>query len=513
MFPERDFATFRAAGGAYDPRLMRGRATGILLHPTSLPGPRGTGDLGPEASRFLQTLAGAGVGVWQMLPLTVPGPFGSPYDGRSAFAGDPRLISPDRLVEEGLLERRQAGGGSGDDSIDALFRLAWQAFVVRGSSAQRDSFEAFRTAEEQRSWLDDWALFAALDAKLAPGPWHRWPEELARRDPSALAHARRELADEIGYRQFLQWLFDRQFAALQAEAGNLGVGLLGDLPIYPAHHSADVWAHPELFELAEDGAPVAVAGVPPDAFTDDGQLWGNPVYRWDRHRESDFLWWRRRIRLHARRFDLLRLDHFRGFLAWWRTPLPTEDARGGSWQRGPGRALFRAVEPELGGLEFIAEDLGVITPAVRKLRRDLGLPGTRVLQFGFDEEESEHHPERYGRDTVAYSGTHDNATLRGWLATLDSATRVRVESYAGGAAADDELAQRLIARLLESRAELVVLPLQDVLGLEDAARMNVPGTTEGNWNWRLDRALEAASLERLGGWIADSGRRREGRRG
>ncbi len=444
------------------------RACGILLHPTSLPGPRPRGGLGPPAHAFVDLLAAAGAGVWQTLPLTVPGAHRSPYDGRSAFALDPDLLPPDRIRE-------------GTD------------------------LDAFR--EREHDWLDDWALFAALDERLG-SPWSDWPIELRDRRPAALAAARRDLERPIAAELRRQWWLDRELDALRRHARSLGVRLAGDLPIYVAHHSADVWAHRDLFELDADGRPAAAAGVPPDAFSESGQLWGHPLYRWRRHRESGFAWWRRRFRVAARRCDLLRLDHFRAYVAAWRVPLPADDARDGRWVPGPGQRLFDAVAPELAGLELYAEDLGHLTEPVHRLRRELGLPGTRVLQFAFDDGGDEHLPEAYPPATVATTGTHDNDTLVGWLSSLDPPTAERVAAWLGAGLDDPVAAARAaIDRLLRSAAELTVLPAQDLLELGSGARMNVPGEAEGNWSWRLDDgALDGAVVDRLRGALEASDR-------
>ena len=497
---------------------MRERTSGILLHPTSLPGPGPTGDLGSQARRFVDCLAQAGFSTWQMLPVTVPGAFASPYDCRSAFAGDPRLISLEEMTAEGLLVEgpdSTVGASTPAGDPDAAFELhdkelrgSWENFRPAASQETQEAFELFCQAEEQAFWLDDWALFAALRTTLGE-PWTGWPDGIRRRDPEELTRTRRELAAEISYHQFLQFLFFRQFAALRAHADARGVTLYGDLPMYVAHDSADVWAHSDLFDLDSAGRPRSVAGVPPDAFSESGQLWGNPVYNWSRHRELGYRWWSERVRNQRRLTGGLRLDHFRGFVAFWKVPADADDARPGRWIRGPGRRLFTALEQTLGPGRWIAEDLGVITPAVDRLRDQLDLRGMKVLQFGFDDVDSRHLPDRYRARDVAYSGTHDNDTLIGWLTTLDDATRARVCDYleADLRTSESELSRRLIRSLLESAAGLVILPLQDILALGSEARMNRPGTIYDNWRWRLPAtALAANPLSVLGDLVERTGR-------
>ncbi|HVS16687.1 MAG TPA: 4-alpha-glucanotransferase [Thermoanaerobaculia bacterium] len=500
---------------------MTVRASGILHHPTSLPGRFGVGDLGPAAAFFLQRLAAAGQRVWQILPVHPPAGARSPYDARSTYAGDPLLISPEELVADGLLPAAALAGvepmeggriafGRAQALKQSLLRTSWQHFRSGASAELRDDLGRFAEGAEQAPWLADWTLFAALHRRFEGRAWSSWPTDLRRRAPAALGAAGRELAEEIAFERYVQFLFDRQWRALRRRAEAVGVRLYGDLPIYVAYDSADVWADQELFELDAEGQPLAVAGVPPDTFSDSGQLWGHPLYRWERHRADGFAWWVRRVASALRRVDLLRLDHFRGFVAYWRVPAGAGSAREGRWARGPGRRLFAALETALGELPLIAEDLGSVTPAVRRLRRELGVPGMRVVQFAFDSEDSEHLPERCPPDTVIYSGTHDNDTTRGWVRVLEGERRQRLDRYLGlsTASADPgETVWRLLAATLGARSELAVVPMQDVLALGSDARTNTPGVADGNWRWRMRTdAFTDELVERLRSLTETSGR-------
>jgi len=420
---------------------MSRRRAGLLVHPTSLPD--GHGDMAQAVAAFLAWAEQAGASVWQILPLNPPGHGGSPYNAQSAFAGDPRWF--------------------GDDpSIDG------------------DALDAF--AHEQAYWLDDWTLYAALKASHDGEPWMAWDAPLRRREPEALDAARRTLRDRIARHRREQLVFFRRWRELCEEARGRGIALLGDVPIYMALDSADVWAHQDLFWLDEAGVPLRVAGVPPDYFSETGQLWGNPLYRWDRARETGFAWWIARLAHGLELHDALRLDHFRGFAGYWAVAATATNAVDGAWEPGPGMALFDAVRAALGRLPFVAEDLGVITDDVVALRSALGLPGMRVLQFGLDDPRSEHAPHRLTRDVVVYTGTHDNDTARGWAAALDAKARARVLEYIGGEA--DAMAWSLIRVAMTSVADLSIVPLQDVLDLGSSARMNTPGVADGNWRWR-----------------------------
>ncbi len=464
-----------------------GRASGVLLHPTSLPGPWGSGDLGPAARGFLRWLDAAGQRLWQLLPVTPVGPGGSPYSSPSAFAVNPLLLSIDDLITDGWLDGddpdlarlRRPEGERVDYGLlcavkEPLVRRAATALLdARGTDRfPRRAFDAFEA--RHAAWLPTWASFAA--EKRARGGAPRWEWS----GPSPGEPEEVEAA--------VQFLGFQQVARLRTEAGALGIRLVGDLPIFVAEDSADVHGAPQLFDLADDGRPRVVAGVPPDAFSATGQLWGNPMYRWDRAAEEDFSWWRARVRTLLEVVDLVRIDHFRGFAAAWAVPRDAEDARSGRWTPGSGRALFDALVDELGGgrLPFIAEDLGVITPDVDALRADLGLPGMKILQFAFDGDPNHPYlPANHPENCVVYTGTHDNDTVVGWWDTASDWNREVVARTLGRDPGRDGVAWALIELALGSRAELCVTPLQDVLGLDGSARMNVPGIADGNWSWRV----------------------------
>ncbi|MCP3960416.1 MAG: 4-alpha-glucanotransferase [bacterium] len=472
------------------------RSSGILLHPTSLPGRFGIGDLGPEADRFLDWVRDAGAGWWQVLPLTAPDSHGSPYSCPSAFAGNPLLISPELLHRQGLLEDSDLddvpafpAGRVAFAEVGAwksrLLRRSWELFGRRATAEQRESLERFR--ETKRAWLDDWTLFATLKRHHEDRGWWQWDDALRRREPDAIEAARREHGDEIDVHAYLQWLFFDQWQRLKDAARERGIRMIGDLPIYVALDSAEVWASPWLFELDDDGRPLAVSGCPPDDYSDTGQLWGNPLYRWDRMAEDGYSWWVARLSAALETSDLVRIDHFRGFAGFWRVPAGDETAENGAWVDGPGMALFDALREALGELPLIAEDLGVITPDVEELRRDAGLPGMKVLQFAFGAPNSEYLPHRYERDSVVYTGTHDNDTTRGWYRGLDRAAKRRVRAYSGSGAR--RVHQALIRLAYTSAADLAVVPMQDVLGLGSEARMNTPAVEGGNWSWRLEESM------------------------
>ena len=496
---------------------MSDRAAGILLHPTSLPGSYGIGDLGPEAERFLEWAEAAGQSIWQVLPLG-PTSFGnSPYVTQSLFAGNPLLISPERLREDGLLASSALEGvpllpedhvdfASVEDWKKGLLRSAWERFRAHAPSELHEGYLEFRGAPEQRDWLPGWALFAAVKGREGGAAWQDWEPGLRRRNPDALASAREELREEIEYQEFLQFLFFRQWGRLRRAAHARGMAIFGDTPIYVALDSADVWESPHYFQLDDDLHPTAVSGVPPDYFSETGQLWGTPLYRWDRLEADGFAWWTRRLRGELRRVDLLRIDHFRGFQGYWSVPAGAKTAREGTWQPGPGIRLFRALEGAMGKLPLVAEDLGEITDDVRALLRETGFPGMRVLQFAFGSPDSDHLPHRFVPRTVAYTGTHDNDTARGWFDALGAAERQRVLDYVGGGPGDIEWS--LIRALYTSVAERAVVPAQDVLGLGSEGRMNTPSVATGNWTFRVPAGgLGAEHAERLGRLVDVSGRR------
>lgn len=487
------------------------RVSGILLHPTSLPGPPGIGDLGPAAHRFVDFLARAGQRRWLVLPLGPTGYGDSPYACTSSFAGNPLLISPETLAADGYLAPEDVGAPDLDPRRvdyaavhrykEMLLARAWDRFERRPPAGAAEAFAAFCRAEG--AWLEDYALFSAVRRHLGGAPWQAWDEGLRARRPEALAVWRDKLAREVGRVRLEQFLFFSQWEALKVHANARGVELIGDLPIFVPLDSADVWAHPGLFKLDAHGMPTVVAGVPPDYFSATGQLWGNPVYRWEAHAETGFAWWVARVETTLRRVDHLRLDHFRGFVAHWEVAAGARDAMGGRWVEGPGRALFDAIAQDLGHpLPLIAEDLGVITDDVTALREALGLPGMAVLQFAFDSgPHNPHLPANHMPNQVVFTGTHDNDTAVGWFAGL--APEVRKEVLALTGTDGTQIHRDLMSLALGSVARTAILPLQDALGLGSEARMNHPGRATGNWTWRaapghldenLARALRAAAV-------------------
>ncbi|MDB5296044.1 MAG: malQ [Phycisphaerales bacterium] len=492
------------------------RSAGVLLHLTSLPGPFGTGDLGPAAYAWVDQLNAAKQTWWQTLPLTPVGEGNSPYSSRSAFAGNPLLVSPELLVRDGLLRKADlppddfvAGRVEFDRVLSVRGRLlavAHDRFAAGGGGTElKAAFDAFRRAEA--GWLDDYALYSALKGKFGVATSHTaWPKPLLRRDQAALRDAARELARELDRLAFEQFLFYRQLAALRAYAAGKGVKLFGDVPIYVSGESADVWSHPDLFQLDARLKPKRVAGVPPDLFCVTGQRWGNPLYDWDAMRADGFRWWADRMRQGLRQADLIRIDHFRGLAGYWSIPATAPTAERGRWVSAPGQDLMAALGKALGGLPIVAEDLGVITPDVEALRDDFRLPGMQILQFAFGEDDSPSLPHRHGRNAIVYTGTHDNQTTTGWAKSLDAAGRKRLHRYAPETERDPVWG--LIRLAWASVADVAIVPMQDLLTLGDKARMNSPGSGDGNWGWRLTAtpAATRAALARLGELTATYGR-------
>jgi 4-alpha-glucanotransferase len=484
------------------------RTSGVLLHVTSLPSRYGVGDVGPEAYAWVDRLRAAGQRWWQSLPLGPTGYGDSPYQALSTFAGNGLLVSPELLIEDGLLregkiELQQPSEASRIDYAAVtrrkhrLLDLAWGHFTAGdASSAVREAFEPF--CNEEAHWLDDYALFRALKVHHRGAYYLDWPAELVRRDPAALSTARAQLSRLIDQVRFAQFLLFRQGAQLVRYARSKGLGLIGDLPFFVSGDSSDVWAHPELFLLDEHRRPRFVGGVPPDAFSADGQLWGNPVYDWDAHRRNGFRWWIDRVRALLVHVDLIRLDHFRGFAAAWHIPAGAPTARTGQWVPAPGAELMTALTRELSGkLPFIAEDLGLITPDVIALRDGFHIPGTRVLQFAFDgSPDNPHLPQNYPANAVVYTGTHDNNTTRGWFDELRADQRRHLEAHLKRTGIESaDAAPALLDCAWSSPAALAIAPLQDLLNLGAEARMNVPGSARGNWAWRCTHEmLDAAEL-------------------
>jgi len=478
---------------------MACRTCGILLHPTSLPGDGGIGTLGEHAFRFVDLLAGMGMSWWQVLPLNPPSCGNSPYSAFSAFAGNPLLIDPDTLVREGDLTQSDLTVMSYYDRVDfgtliperdKLFHTAAANFFAAGRTQRMEEFWHFC---DTTPWLHTYALFMALKRRYKGKPWSQWPKSFALLNADGYEKASVDLGSEIGVQKYLQWQFARQWHHLRNYAAAQGVSIMGDIPIFVAYDSADVWANRGIFLLDGQGKPAVVAGVPPDYFSSTGQLWGNPLYNWHALDAQGYDWWIQRFRHMFSLYDCIRVDHFRGFEAAWHVPAGHKNAIKGSWEPGPGRRLFEAVESALGKLPIIAEDLGVITPEVEHLRDSCGFPGMKILHFAFGSgPDNAYLPHNHIRNSVVYSGTHDNDTTAGWYAGLTEPERGEVCDYLGAAA--EKGADAVVRAALMSVADTVVIPFQDLLGLPSAARMNIPGTAAGNWEWRfswdmLDKGL------------------------
>ncbi len=485
------------------------RRAGVVLHLTALPGPHGSGDLGEDAHRFVHWLAGAGQRLWQVLPVGPAGPGDSPYQSPSAFAGHPLLVALPPLAQAGWLDaaalaeppafnRQRIDFATTGPWRMARLHAAAAGFAARATPAQRSAFAAWR--EAQASWLADWTLYAALKEAHQGQPWWAWPEDggaLARREPAALAAARQRHATAIEAHAFIQWCFDTQLAALRQTAQAAGVALMGDLPIFVAHDSADVWARPDLFLLGPDHQPTAVAGVPPDGYSPEGQRWGNPLYRWDAMAAEGYAWWLARVRRALAQADVFRIDHFRGFAGHWEIPASCPTAMGGRWVPGPGAALFDRIEAELGRLPIVAEDLGLITPDVVALRERYGWPGMRIVYEGLMQG-ADHGflPHRHVPNGLVYSSTHDSDTVAGWWAGAPQQQRDFAAAYLGidAAASPAQAAQAVLRATQTSVANLALAPLQDLLGLGSEHRMNRPGTADGNWGWRFDWPILGEAL-------------------
>jgi len=478
------------------------RSSGILLHPTSLPGPFGIGDLGPEARHFVDFLTDAGQNLWQVLPLGPTGYGDSPYQCFSAIAGNPLLISLELLGEE-----FPDLPSFPTDHVDFERVIPWKMaalqnaarnFRNRASAAQREPYESFCTTHA--AWLDDFSLFMALKLRDQTQSWTAWEPDIRGRAPQAMAHWREQLREAIETQKFMQFVFFSQWNSLRSYCRDRGIRIMGDLPIYVAHDSADVWANPQFFQLDTHGNPMAVAGVPPDYFSSTGQLWGNPIYAWDVLEASNFDWWLERFRAVLAMVDLVRLDHFRGFEAYWEVPFPARTAEHGRWVKGPGNRLFRVARQALGELPLVAENLGVITPEVEAIRNEFGFPGMSILQFAFgnDPQGSSFRPHNYPREIVSYTGTHDCDTTVGWWTSQGRGDSTRTPE---DIAREREYARRylntdgseihwvMIRTLLASVADTVLVPLQDVFGLGSQARMNQPATLGHNWRWRFTREM------------------------
>lgn len=490
--------------------MARNRISGVLCHPTSLSGGQGVGGLGKEARAFVDWLSEAGQTLWQVLPLGPTGYGDSPYACSSAFAGNPLLIDIESLAEHGYadLGTPPANGDSVDFEATKAYKLAalrqaYQRFEAKAPPMERQAFASFRRAPEHRFWLEDFALFSALKEAHDHKVWSEWSEELMNRNPAALARWAGENEDAIEFHVFCQWIFTLQWDSLRTYAASKNVEICGDMPIFVAYDSADVWSHPSLFHLDSQGHSTHVAGVPPDYFSKTGQLWGNPLYRWDVMARDGFHWWVERFRANLRQVDMVRVDHFRGFAAFWAIPAGEETAINGQWIPGPGAHFFASVEQQLGRLPLIAEDLGTISDDVHHLRDRFGLPGMKILQFAFSDPKNAYLPHNYDTpNCVVYTGTHDNNTTLGWWESIEEAEQGRVKAYLGLEEGDalKDVTWRLIQLALNSTADTALFPIQDILGLGAEGRMNTPGEAQGNWSWRvaegaLTPALAQALLE------------------
>ncbi len=470
--------------------MLNKRACGVLLHPTSLPGPGGIGSLGRDARRFVDLLAAMGMTYWQVLPLTPPACGNSPYSAFSAFAGNPLMIDLEQIVDMSDLDNEFCKPTSNQNAVDfsvvgelklKLLHQAGSLFLKDENASHKQDFWHFC---DTTPWLHDYALFMAIKHHHKGKSWDKWPKETAILTPAMYEKASVEFGPEIGVQKYMQWHFFRQWKALRQYAGARGIDIIGDIPIFVAYDSADVWSRREHFQLDSRGRPIDVAGVPPDYFSKNGQLWGNPLYNWDAMRSDGYSWWVERFRAMFEIYDVVRIDHFRGFEAAWHVPASHRTAQKGQWVRGPGSDLFDVVFSCLGSLPIIAEDLGVITSEVEALRDRYSFPGMKILQFAFDSGPSNPYlPHNHLKNGVVYTGTHDNDTTAGWLGSLSDSQLRRVQEYLGTKAAD--VFQGVIRTALMSVADTVIFPFQDLLNKGNESRMNVPGTAFGNWEWRF----------------------------
>ncbi len=469
------------------------RSSGILLHPTSLPDSFGCGDIGATSYHFIDWLVAAGQSLWQMLPLGPTGTANSPYMSLSAFAGNPILIDIEELISHGWLLKEELSETQSVsyycidfEEVNALrvtmLKKASIRFFREGNQKDRETYETF--CYDEKNWLNDYALFEALNQQYEGEQWTSWDQELSLRSPYAVEKAGVDLREHIDFIKFVQWCFSRQWMALKKYANERNVILVGDIPIFVAHHSSDVWANPEAFYLDDKGLPTVVAGVPPDYFSKTGQRWGNPLYRWDVMKKERYSWWTERFKKTFELFDILRIDHFRGFESYWEIPEEEETAINGKWVKGPGKNFFVSIQRKLGSLPIIAEDLGIITTEVHALREELEFPGMKILQFAFNGgPENSFLPHRYNSNCVVYTGTHDNDTTRGWYEKASEHERDFVRRYCK--VDGHEINWDLIKLAQHSIADLTIIPFQDVIGLGSEGRMNFPGTVEGNWEWRF----------------------------
>ena len=485
------------------------RSAGILLHISSLPSCYGVGDLGKCAYDWVDFLNETGTGLWQILPYHPPGEGNSPYQGLSAFAGNPLFIDPQFFIDNGLLTPKHIAQYPNfpNKSVDfklvggwknRIFKIAFQEFVDQNATNHLNKqFERFIT--DNSKWLDNSSLFMAIREKFNQSSWRHWPKEFRFRDKKTLSEFREKHFHDINYQKFIQFVFFSQWRLLHKYALKKGIRIIGDIPIFMGYDSADVWSHPNLFQLDDNLIPYVVAGVPPDYFSSDGQLWGNPLYAWEEHKQNKFSWWINRVKYMRQMVDVIRLDHFRGFSAAWEIPKDSLTAKNGKWVEGPTYAFFNAIKDDLNDLPFFAEDLGVITPEVTELRDHYKMPGMRIMQFGFGESgNSENLPENFPINCVAYTGTHDNPPTRGWFNTSPDALRKSCSQYLRGN--EEEIAHLMIQAIWESPAVYAIAPMQDFLNLRNNARMNTPSVPLGNWAWRMSsKSITPKLIE----WIKD----------
>mgnify|MGYP000881820131 FL=1 len=475
------------------------RSSGILFHPTSLPGKYGIGTLGKEAYAFIDFLKKSRQKLWQIFPLGPTGYGDSPYQSFSSFAGNPYLIDFDLLIEAHLLSEedlRDVFFGDNEEYIDygaiynqkyPLLRRAYENFKSSDNHEMRENLEHFK--RENASWLNDYSLYISLKNHFNGLPWNEWAHDIKNREHGAMEHYRNELADDIEYHNFIQFLFFKQWGDVKRYANENGIKIIGDIPIFVAADSSDAWANPEIFLFDEERKPVKVAGVPPDYFSATGQLWGNPLYNWQKLKETNYSWWVERVRANLSTCDIIRIDHFRGFEAYWAVPYGDDTAINGQWEPGPGIDLFNAIKSQLGELPIIAEDLGLMTQGVIDLREATGFPGMKILGFAFDSgEENDYLPHTYTKNCVVYTGTHDNDTLIGWFQKAKEEDRQFARDYLNSRS-DDEIHWDAIRGAWSSVANMAISPVQDFLGLGSEARINTPGVAAGNWQWRLKHGV------------------------
>ena len=475
---------------------MEQRGSGVLLHITTLPSPYGIGDMGPGAYAFADFLAASKQRYWQILPLnpTDLASDNSPYHSLSAFAFNTLLISPDWLIEDGMIDREDVGSLPifSKKAVDFRNAISFKTEILSSAyerfrkMANKQRYEKF--CENNASWLDDYALFVALKSRFRSEPWYEWPQEVRDRQPEALNNALRELDQDIQREKFFQFLFHDQWTRLRTYCRRRKIQIIGDIPIYVVHDSADVWAHPEMFKLDADKKPYVMAGVPPDYFSKTGQLWGNPIYRWEVLQQRKYDWWIRRITHNLKLFDWVRIDHFRGFVGYWEIPAKAKTAIQGRWVEAPAMDFFKTITQKFQPLPIVAEDLGIITADVKEIMAFFAFPGMKVLLFAFGEDNPDHPylPHNYEKDCLVYTGTHDNNTVRGWFnKEAKPEDKARVFQYIGRTVLEKDISWEFIRLGMVSRANTFIVPMQDVLGLGEEARMNVPATKTGNWRWRL----------------------------